>query len=284
MLDEASAIDRPSGKRSSDENFPVASRLIAAHHRPLVMDYYAFARTADDIADAPDLPPEEKIRRLDALDAGLRPGAEGPEVATRLGAGMARAGVPLDCAGDLLVAFRQDAAKTRYADWEELLDYCRYSASPVGRFLMRLHGEDPALDPLGDALCAALQVLNHLQDLGDDRRALDRIYLPGDWMRADGAAEGDLDAASASPALRRTIDRCLDGCDGLLARSAPLSGRIRSRRLGAEVAVIHRLAMRLAARLRREDPLAGRVKHGSLDMAAAAASGLSRLAGAGSRP
>lgn len=178
----------------------------------------------------------------------------------------------------------QDAAKTRYADWEELLDYCRYSASPVGRFLMRLHGEDPALDPLGDALCAALQVLNHLQDLGDDRRALDRIYLPGDWMRADGAAEGDLDAASASPALRRTIDRCLDGCDGLLARSAPLSGRIRSRRLGAEVAVIHRLAMRLAARLRREDPLAGRVKHGSLDMAAAAASGLSRLAGAGSRP
>ncbi len=273
----------PSGKDAGGENFPVGSRLIAPALRPHVMRYYAFARAADDIADSPDLAPEEKIRRLDLLEAGFAPEAEGPEVATRLRDSLAETGVPAARATDLLVAFRRDARVLRYADWAALLDYCAYSAHPVGRYLLDLHGEDPATGEMGDALCAALQVLNHLQDIGEDRRALDRVYLPQDWMAEAGVAETDLDAPAASPGLSRVIHRCLDGADRLLDRAEPLAGACRSRRLGAEVAAIQRLARRLSARLLREDPLAGRVKHRASDLAAGALAGLLRLVRPGGR-
>lgn len=269
----------PSGKDAAGENFPVGSRLIAPALRPHVMRYYAFARAADDIADAPELSPDEKVRRLDLMEAGLAPAARWPAVAVRLGESLRETGVPVAHASDLLVAFRRDAGKARYADWAELLDYCRYSAHPVGRFLLDLHSEAPETGAMGDALCAALQVLNHLQDCGEDRRALDRVYLPQDWMAEEGMALGDLDAAAASPALRRVIGRCLDASDALLDRAAPLSRAIRSRRLGAEVAAIQRLARRLSARLRREDPLALRVKHSRRDLAHGALAGLLRAAG-----
>lgn len=270
-------LEAPSGKGAGDENFPVGSHLIARRLRPHVMRYYAFARGTDDIADSRDLAPEEKVRRLDAFDAGLRPGASGPELSVRLRESLAETGVPVSVASDLLVAFRRDATKLRYADWDELLDYCRYSAHPVGRYLLHLHGEDPAILPLGDALCAALQVLNHLQDITEDAAGLDRVYLPGDWLAAEGVARADLQAGAASAGLRRVIDRCLDRTDRLLDISAPLAGRIRSRRLGAEVAVIQCLARRLSARLRREDPLAGRVKHSRRDLAAGLWAGLGRF-------
>jgi squalene synthase HpnC len=278
MADAAeAAIEAPSGKGAGDENFPVGSRLVAPRLRPHVMRYYAFARATDDIADSPDLAPGEKVRRLDLFEAGLAPGATGPETATRLRDSLAETGVPVACASDLLVAFRADATKLRYRDWGDLMDYCAHSAHPVGRYLLHLHGEDPGTLPLGDALCAALQVLNHLQDIGDDRSRLDRIYLPRDWMDAEGAAPADLDRPVASPALRRVIDRCLDGADALLDRSQPLAGRIRDRRLAAETAAIQRLARRLSARLRREDPLAGRVKHRTADWTAGAR--LARIGG-----
>jgi len=270
-------IDPPSGKGAGDENFPVGSILIAPRLRPHVMRYYAFARAADDIADNPGLAPDEKLRRLEAFEAGLAAGATAPEVAVRLRDSLAQTGVTDRHARDLLVAFRQDTGKRRYADWGELMDYCAVSAHPVGRYLLDLHGEDAATQAPGDALCAALQVLNHLQDCGDDRRALDRVYLPGDWIAGAGIDVAALDAPAASPGLKRVLERCLDGCDALLERAAPLAGMIRARRLAAEVAVIQRLARRLAARLRREDPLAGRVKHSKLDLMAGLAAGLGRL-------
>jgi squalene synthase HpnC len=276
-------ITAPSGKGAGTENFPVGSRLIEARLRPHVMRYYAFARGADDIADASRLAPEEKLRRLDLLEAGLAPGAAGPELATRLRDSMAGTGVPVRRASDLLVAFRRDATKLRYADWAELMDYCAYSAHPVGRYLLDLHGEDPATGEAGDALCAALQVLNHLQDIRDDAAALDRVYLPQDWMEEAGVPRADLQRDAATPGLRRVVDRCLDGADALLDRAAPLAAQVRSRRLAAEIAVIQRLARRLSARLRREDPLAGRVKHRAPDLAAGALAGALRLAGLGGR-
>lgn len=271
------AVEVPSGKGADDENFPVGSRLIAPRLRPHVMRYYAFARATDDIADSPDLAPEEKIRRLDLFEAGLSPDATGPATATRLRDSLAETGVPVSTASDLLVAFRADATKRRYADWGELMAYCAHSAHPVGRYLLHLHGEDADTLPRGDALCAALQVLNHLQDIGEDRRRLDRVYLPLDWMAEAGASLSELDRDRASAALRTVIDRCLDRADALLDRSGPLAGMIRDRRLGAETAVIQRLARRLSARLRREDPLAGRVRHRATDWAAGAAAGLWRL-------
>lgn len=273
------AVEAPSGKGAGDENFPVGSRLIAPHLRPHVMRYYDFARGTDDIADNPDLSAEEKIRRLDLCDAGLQPDAAGPEMATRLRDSLAETGVDVSCASDLLIAFRWDATRLRYDTWEALLEYCRYSASPVGRYLLQLHGEDPSTAAPGDALCAALQVLNHLQDLGDDRRELDRVYLPADWMEEAGIDLAHLDAPVASAGLRAVIDRCLDKTDDLLDRSAPLAGVIRDRRLGAEVAVIHRLARCLAARLRREDPIAGRVKHSKLDLMRGLLAGALRFVG-----
>lgn len=270
-------IETPSGKGAGDENFPVGSWLIAKDLRPHVMRYYAFARAADDIADNPDLAPQEKVRRLDAFEAGLEPGATAPRTATRLRDSLAETGVPDHCARNLLVAFRQDATKLRYADWAELMAYCANSAHPVGRYLLHLHGEDEATHVPADALCAALQVLNHLQDLADDRRDLDRIYLPADWMAEAEIDVTALDAEFSYPGLRRVIDRCLGGCDHLLDVAEPLADRVRDRRLAAEVAVIQRLARRLSARLRREDPLMRRVRHSWSDLAAGALAGLSRL-------
>ncbi len=270
-------IEMPSGKGPGDENFPVASRLVAPRLRPHVLAFYAFARAADDIADSPGLPPQEKLRRLDAFEAGLSPDAHGPEKAVRLRDSLAAAGLPDTHARDLLKAFRQDATKLRYSDWAELMAYCALSAHPVGRFLLDLHGERRETQAPGDALCAALQVLNHLQDCAEDRLSLDRVYLPLDWMEAAGTGVSALDAPAAAPGLRQVLDRCLDGCDRLLDRAQPLSGIVRDRRLAAEVAAIHRLARRLAARLRREDPLARRVKHSRADLLAGLAAGLGRL-------
>ncbi len=270
-------IETPSGKGAGDENFPVGSWLIAKRLRPHVMRYYAFARAADDIADNPHLTAEEKVHRLDTFEAGLAPGANAPVTATRLRDSLAETGVPDDCARNLLVAFRQDATKSRYANWAELMGYCANSAHPVGRYLLHLHGEDQDTHVPSDALCAALQVLNHLQDLGDDRRELDRVYLPGDWMAEAEIDITALDADFSYPGLRKVIDRCLGGCDHLLDIAEPLADRTRDRRLAAEVAVIQRLARRLSARLRREDPLLRRVKHSWLDLAAGAFAGVVRL-------
>jgi len=273
----AEGIETPSGKGSGDENFPVASLLIAPRLRPHVLAFYDFARAADDIADNPGVPAPEKLRRLDAFEAGLAPGAAAPAKATRLRDSLAATGVTDAHARDLLAAFRQDATKLRYTGWDELMAYCALSAHPVGRYVLDLHGEERATWAANDALCAALQVLNHLQDCGADRRGLDRVYLPGDWLTEAGTGVSALDAPAAPPALRTVLDRCLHGCDRLLDCAEPLAGQIRSRRLAAEVAVIQRLARRLAARLRHEDPLAARVKHSRTDLAAGLMAGLARL-------
>jgi squalene synthase HpnC len=271
----AKGIETRPGKDAGDENFPVASILIPRRLRVHVRRFYAFARAADDIADNPALSTAEKLRRLAAFEAGLTGGANTPECAVRLRDSLAGAGVNGRHARTLLKAFRQDAVRRRYPDWAALMGYCALSAHPVGRFMLELHGE--AVGDDADALCAALQVLNHLQDCADDRRQLDRVYLPEDWMAEAGIGADALDAEVSSPARRRALDRCLDGCDGLLNRAAPLAGRLRARRLAAEVAVIHWLARRLAARLRHADPLAGHVGLTRLDKLIAAGAGMLRL-------
>jgi len=134
------------------------------------------------------------------------------------------------------------------------------SAAPVGRYLLDLHGESTDGYAASDALCNALQVLNHLQDCQDDYRQLNRVYLPQDWLAAAGGRVEDLDAASASAGIRRVIDQCLDGTDRLIVVARTLPGRLANTRLAMESAVIVRIAEKLSALLRRRDPLAGRVK------------------------
>jgi squalene synthase HpnC len=260
--DFGQAAETPSGKGAGDENFPVGSWLLPARLRPHVAKFYAFARTIDDIADNPELTPEDKIRRLDRFeDAITGRKTEDPALLTahRLRASLAETGVTAQHCVDLVAAFKQDAVKPRYDDWDDLLRYCELSANPVGRYLLDLHGEDPAGYPASDALCSALQVINHLQDCGDDYRDLDRVYLPQDWMTASGVTVEAL-AGSVSPAgLRQVFDLCLDATAALVEQADRLPGHLRSRHLALESAVIVALAHRLARELRVRDPLAERV-------------------------
>ena len=165
---------------------------------------------------------------------------------------------------DLLKAFRLDATKRRYANWDELMAYCELSAMPVGRFVLDVHGESPTTWPASDALCAALQIINHLQDCGDDYRALDRVYLPLDVLASHGAEVGALGAPAASPGLRASIAELARGAQGLLGDSEPFAASIVDWRLGLEVSVIQSLALRLAQTLAQRDPLAEETHIGKL--------------------
>lgn len=252
---------RRAAKSFRDENFPVASVLIGRPLRPVVRAFYAVARAADDIADAPDLAAEEKLIRLDRVEAALRGTLEAADVvvATRARHALEGAGVTVEHATRLLRAFRTDAVRSRYDDWDGLMAYCADSANPVGHFLLDLHREDPGCRPAADALCSALQILNHLQDCGSDYRTLDRIYLPAHWLAGEGVPDQDLGSERTSPRLRRVLDRCLAGVVALLAEARPLPGMLRSPRLALEAAVILALATALARTLSARDPLAGPV-------------------------
>lgn len=278
-----SALEAPSGKGPADENFPVGSFLIAKRLRPHVARFYAFARAIDDIADNPRLTSDDKIRRLDLFDRALagEADAEGTEKAQRLRESLRETGVDIRHGRNLIAAFRQDAIKARYASWHELMAYCELSANPVGRYLLDLHGEQPAAYAASDALCSVLQILNHLQDCGDDRRRLDRIYVPESFLQDEGADIRDFDAAALTPALRRVIDRMLAECETLLETARALPAHVRDRRLAMEAAVILSLAERLTHRLYADDPLADRVSLSKLDFAAAGVRGVVRgLSGA----
>lgn len=147
--------------------------------------------------------------------------------------------------------------------------YCDVSAAPVGRYLIDLLGGIAHDDYApSDALCAALQILNHLQDIKDDFMNLDRVYLPGDWLAEEDVVEVDLGAASCSPGLRRVLDQTLDGVDILLAAAQPLPGAIASKPLAREASGIIAIAKGLSKALRTNDPLSGRVELGRLNMGA----------------
>ena len=270
-------VETPSGKAARDENFPVGSWLIRAELRPHVHAFYRFAREADDVADNPALGPEEKIRRLDRMGEVLE-GARGEDApaARAMRDSLIETGVTAQHCHDILRAFRLDATKLRYRDWDDLMGYCRYSASPVGRQVLDLHGESRYTWPPNDALCSALQVLNHLQDCVADRRDLDRVYLPTEVLERFGSRIEDLDLPAATPSLRATLDHLLDRTAELVREARGLPPRVVAPGLRRETAVIVSLAERLTARLRRGDPVAGRVKLTPYDFGASLLVGLWR--------
>jgi len=277
-----SSLEVVSGKTASTENFPVASLLLPRPLRPHVMAFYGFARATDDIADDTALSGPDKIVRLRRFSTALvDPSWDSPgvEKAALLRASLAERGITPRHALDLVDAFVQDAEKTRYADWDDVIHYCVRSAAPVGRFLLDLHGENRRLWPASDALCNALQMLNHLQDVGVDYRDLDRVYMPAPWFDEAGASISDLGLTAATPGVRRVLDRALDGVDRLLAHSAALAPALVSTGLAFETAAIQALAERLAVLLRTQDPLAMRVKPGKGAMALTALRGVANAAG-----
>jgi squalene synthase HpnC len=266
----SAATDMASGKDHTGENFPVASWLVRPDARAPILTFYRFARAADDIADHPAATEREKLDLLGMMRAGLADsGAEDAAPDTAIEAvelaRMARLRkLDLAHAHDLLDAFVQDVTVNRYADWDALIGYCRLSAMPVGRMVLDIHGEDRALWPMNDALCAALQVINHLQDCGKDYHALGRVYVPTDLLDAAGVPVSALGEARASPDLRGVIAGLAEQTLGLLREAAPFARGIRDARLAAEVAVIQRLAVDLAEGLTRRDPLSEPVHHGKL--------------------
>lgn len=268
------------GRTIATENFPVASRLISSRFRPVIIAYYRMARLADDIADHPGLAGPEKVRRLDAIDAVLAGRAEpqpheAPEQAARdVREAFAARGLAIEHARHLLQAFRSDALNRPCRTWSDLLAYCRYSANPVGRFLLDLHDEESFAYPAADALCTALQILNHVQDCQDDCRDLQRVYVPSAWLDERGLTARSLLAPRATPDLRAIIDRLLDGVDRLNREAAVLPRQIRRRGLRMEAAAILAISRRLAAKLRRKDPFAGRVALSGAEKIGAMASGV----------
>jgi squalene synthase HpnC len=262
-----SAADLRSGKGHRDENFPVASHLIHPRHRPIILAFYNFVRVADDIADHASLGEAEKLALLDQLEASLLGHGdrdpEGMALRTRL---LERQLSPRH-AQDLLTAFRMDVTKLRYRDWDDLIGYCTYSAMPVGRFVLDVHGESRATWPANDALCAALQVINHLQDCAADYRNLNRVYIPLDALERAGATIETLGEPRAAPALRACLRELAGRTGGLLRQSAVFSGQIRDLRLALEVSVIQRVAERLTEMLETRDPLSERVHLGKASFA-----------------
>jgi squalene synthase HpnC len=255
-----------SGKGHRDENFPVASFIIKPRHRSAVMAFYRFARKADDIADHESETPARKLTLLEAMRATLAGESDADAEALALRYAQDARGLSSEHGLDLLEAFRRDVTKTRYVDWPELLDYCRYSAMPVGRFVLDVHGEDHALWPANDALCAALQIINHLQDCAKDYAALDRVYIPKDALAAAGLDVSVLAEPKAPPALRALIAELAGRTWALLDRSRPFAAGVKDARLAYEVAAIQRLAEDLTRKLMRRDPLSERVHHTKPEM------------------
>src|SRR5258705_6974301 len=179
------------------------------------------------------------FRSLDRLEADLLGNGDDNPEAVRLRGVLAERALPPRHAQDLLTAFRMDVTKLRYKDWDELIHYCSYSAMPVGRFVLDVHGESRATWAANDALCAALQINNHLQDCGKDFRELNRVYIPLDAFAAAGAAPSDLGAARSSPELLRCIHDLAARNERLLGEGEPFSGQIENTRLALEVSVIH---------------------------------------------
>jgi len=248
-----------SGKTEHDENFPVASRLIAPRFRAPILAFYRFARAADDAADHPTLNEPDKLALLDQLEHTLIGKSDAAPDALPLRRALAETGLSPRHPLELLVAFRQDVTKHRYRDWDELMGYCRYSAMPVGRFVLDVHGESEDTWVPSDALCSALQVINHLQDCAKDYRTLNRVYLPLDTLAAHDVGVEALAAPAASPQLRACLRSLVDQTAHLMPEATELPERVRNTRLALETAAIARLANVLIALLRTRDPLSERV-------------------------
>ncbi|MCA3569366.1 squalene synthase HpnC [Bradyrhizobium sp.] len=253
------ASDLRSGKTHRDENFPVASWIIHPRHRALILAFYNFVRTADDIADHATLQPAEKLRYLDLMEAELLGNGETQNEAVNLRRAFAERGMPPRHALDVLVAFRLDVTKQRYENWDDVIDYCRYSAMPVGRFMLDVHGEDTSTWAASDALCAALQINNHLQDCGKDYLNLNRVYLPRDALAAAGATVEMLGEAKSQPALLNCLQALAVRTETLLVQSKSLAAEVKDFRLGLEISVIQAFADKIVNMLKVRDPLSERV-------------------------
>ena len=256
------------------ENFPVASWLMPARLRPAVVAIYRFARHADDVADEGDARPEERLRELAGLRRDLLRARAGDvpasPVVAQLAVHVREHGLDWSRFEALLSAFEQDVLIHRYADSAALLDYCRRSADPVGHLVLALAGRlDADTQPLSDAICTALQLINFLQDARVDWQR-GRLYLPLDALARHGLGEADVASAAAAGRAASGLRACIAEQAALaaarLARGAPLAGRVGGR-LGWELRAVVAGGARILARLAADghDPFARRPALGTRD-------------------
>jgi squalene synthase HpnC len=238
------------------------------------MAFYNFVRTADDIADHATLGADEKLAHLNLLEAELLGSGDSQPEAVALRQALADRALPPRHALDLLTAFKMDVTKLRYANWDELIHYCRYSAMPVGRFVLDVHGESNSTWPANDALCAALQINNHLQDCGKDYKDLNRVYLPLDALEETGASVKALALDKAPASLLQCLHALAARTETLLVESKPFSAEIRDFRLGLEVSVIQTFAEKIVRLLKVRDPLSERVHLSPVELLMHSASGI----------
>jgi squalene synthase HpnC len=268
------ASELRSGKTHRDENFPVASWIIHPRHRALILAFYNFVRTADDIADHATLSAPEKLAYLDLLETELLGQGDSQPEAVNLRRALAARSMPPRHALDVLIAFRMDVTKLRYENWDEVIHYCRYSAMPVGRFMLDVHGESTSTWAASDALCAGLQINNHLQDCGKDFRDLNRVYLPRDALAAAGASVEALGLEQSSAPLLQCLHALAVRTEALLRESKSLSAEVKDVRLGIEVSVIQTFADKIVRLLKVRDPLSQRVHLGPVELLAYSLSGV----------
>ena len=264
-------------KRPQDESFPVG-KLVKKSLRPLVLAYYNAARSADDIADAQNLTRKEKLAQLaETARAFHNKEAEGQfRAAADLGKLFGMENLANTLFLDLLTAFERDAENRQPEIWEQLIDYCKYSAAPVGRFMLAIHDENPSTYLPAETLCAALQIVNHLQDIKYDCLKLGRVYLPADLMAEYGVSRADLIAGQTCPPLRKLIAHLSELVRGQLKEGAVLPGLIRSRRLRYQVCIILSLTNIMLKKINKGDVLRREIRLGRWDWLRGIVGGLCR--------
>lgn len=225
--------------QSHYENFPVASRLLPKHLRQPIAVIYAFARRADDFADEGDLSDEDRLSALDDFSSKLNLIEQGHEVEDTTFIALAdvikQHQLPISLFHDLLTAFKLDVTKARYANFGEVMEYCRYSANPVGRLLLHLNKEtSPQSLGQSDAICSALQLTNFWQDISQDLEESDRIYIPQDEMEKYSVSEDDIRNKVTNDASRKLIAFQIARTAKLMQSGAPL-GKVLKGRMGLEL-------------------------------------------------
>lgn len=267
-------------KQQKDENFPVAGLLIKSSLRPLVNAYYRAARYCDDIADAPDLSARQKLAKLsEAEDIFLGYQKDVPDELLFL-SGLRRIFCDelLDTSlfTDLLTAFRQDSRGHTYETWEQLLEYCRYSAAPVGRFMLAVHDENLSTYMPSGVLCTVLQIANHIQDIKYDLLVQNRIYLPAELLQKYQVSTDDLRQDKSSPELKKLIAEIISRLQKMLKDAALLPAITRSLRLRMQICVILSLTNIMLKKLNKKDVLQKNVKLSKIDWMRAVIGGVFR--------
>jgi len=260
---ELDIIFKPSTKTQNDENFPVTTRFIPAAFRRHIHLFYNCVRSADDIADSASLTSKQKsflLKQIDDVLKGTEKSNEITEFAFQHRQSADETGVTIEHARHLLQAFMMDVTKSRYRNWSELINYCHYSAAPVGRYLLDLHGCDKNSQKGTDSLCIALQILNHLQDCKMDYMALNRVYIPEEIFKAHKTDVTILEANHTDINFRRVLDTILTRTDELIYIARKETWKISHRGLRFQTGIIIAIAENLSKALRQRDPISERVE------------------------